>query len=477
MESKPRARASHGLYWILKPGALFLALICSALCSLPANALAGQELLSLDRARSLALEQNNLLKIARSQVEEKEALIDKMAAKQFPKVSLGGFGAYNSNPPDIRIRTGELDFLLEPVGGASGPLGFLSPLPGADIPLVQGSSWPFVLHGTVIQPLSMLPRIHTGVAAARIEKKMALSGLAALGQSIGSKVEQCYCALQVTEAEIAARRAEIRYGESRLHHGRNAVELGELLAANLTGLEVELLEARMELEKELNKRRQLVYALNLLIGRPVEGELRVEQELPEPAPRRSLAAYLEAARRYNPEMTKAGQQVALAEKQIIAVKQADYPEIYAFGSVIHQEGAPLISENFGLVGLGASWDLLDFGASKAERLVSRQQKIQALELEENTARVVENKIASQYSALAHADALLSLAKKNRRYRLQLLSLARDQVAQQLELDQVEFEARWKLAESEAELQGALAERFLALQQLERLAGGKATASR
>lgn len=450
---------------------LILVFFCLQLLPLVQDADA-QALLSLQNARQLAMDRNNLVKLASSQIVEKQALVSKMEAQLFPTVAVGGFGAYNTNPLDTRIQAGDLNFLLNEFGGTSGPLGFLGPLPAEDISLVQSSSWPFVVHGTIIQPLSMLPRIQTGVTAAKIETEMAHSGLDSLKQTITSRVDQSFCGILLVDAEIDAIQAEVSYARSRLAHGRDGVELGELLATEETGLEVELLDAKMALEKALATRKQLSYGFNLLTGRPIEAEVVLHPELPLPPTRCKLAEYLKAGRTNNPDLIKAEGQVALAEQQIISIDQGDVPEIYAFGSLIHQEGTPVIQETFGLIGLAATWNLYDFGKTDAERLVGLQQKIQAQELEHNTARLLEKNIASLFSQLAHADALITLAKKNVHYRSLQLKLAQDQVEQHQELDTKELEARWELADTEAELKGALIKRFLALEELDRLAGFK-----
>jgi len=428
-----------------------------------------QEVLSLLDARQLAMKHNNLVKLANSQIVEKQALVSKMKARLFPIMTVGGFGAYNTNPLDVRIKAGDFNYLLNEFGGTSGPLGFLAPLPAEDITLVQSSSWPFVAYGTVIQPLSMLPRIQTGVTAAKIETEIAHSGLDSLEKTITSKVDQSFCGILLADAEIAATQAEINYTRSQLAHGRDGVELGEILPTEETGLEVELLDAEMKREKALAKRKQLTYDFNLLTGRPIEAEVALHPDLPPPPTRYTLEEYLQAARTNNPDLMKAEAQVALAEQQIISIDQGDIPEIYAFGSLIHQEGTPVVEETFGLIGLAASWDLYDFGKTDAERLVGLQQKIQAKELEHNTARVLEKNIASLFSQLTHADALIALATKNKHYRRLQLKLAQDQVEQHQELDTKELEARWELAEAEAELKGALIKRFLALEELGRLA--------
>lgn len=451
---------------------LTIAVLCLQLMPFLIHSVEAQDVLSLLSARQLAMNHNNLVKLANSQIIEKQALVSKMEARLFPIITVGGFGAYNTNPLDASIKAGEFNYLLNEFGGTSGPLGFLAPLPAEDIPLIQSSSWPFVAHGTIIQPLSMLPRIQTGVTAAKIETELAHSGLDSLKKTITSKVDQSFCGILLVDAEMAAIQAEISYARNQLAHGRDGAEMGELLVTEETGLEVDLLDAKMKWEKALAKRKQLTYGFNFLTGRPIEAEVALHPDLPSSPSRCKLAEYLQAAHTNNPDLIKAEGQVALAEQQIIAIDQGNIPEIYAFGSLIHQEGTPLVEETFGLIGLAASWDLYDFGKTDAERMVGLQQKIQAQELEHNTARVLEKNIASLFSQLAHADALIALATKNKHYRRLQLKLAQDQVEQHQELDTKELEARWELAEAETELKGALIKRFLALEELDRLAGLK-----
>ncbi len=347
---------------------------------------ATQEGLTLETALNQALSKSNIIKLAQAKIAEKELLTDQMESKQFPKIVVGGFAAYNTNPIDSRIQAGDFDYLLSSHGGASGPLSFLSPLPSSDITLARGSEWPYVVHGTIIQPLSMLPLIRTGGNAAAIETDIAKVEVEDICATIRYDVEQCYCGIIVADARIKAVQADIISITSQAGHAVDGVEVGEELTLTLSGLQVQVTKARLELEQEKSTRTRLYYLLKMLTGSPIDAQVVIDVRLPLEPVRQTAREYLQAAMNNNSRFIKTGYQVSLAEQGVKAVAQGNYPDVFAFGSIIHQEGTPLIEENFGLFGIGASWDIIDFGTSDAERAMNLQKKIQAQEMQEKVRR-------------------------------------------------------------------------------------------
>ncbi len=447
------------------PAKLFFILLC--LCSSPLHA---DEVLTLDAALAKALNNSHVLKLSAAKVQEKDSIVTQKEAIQYPKIVLGGFAAYNSNPIDERIHAGDFDYLLSSYGGAAGPLAALSPLPSEDITLAQGSEWPYAMHGTVIQPLSMLPGIQTGIKAANIEKDIAGSEFSSLKNRIGYDVQQCYCGILVADAKIAAAEAEVSHLKSKLHHLADAVEVGEQLALSLSGLQVELTEAQVKLEQQRVSLKRLHFLLNMLIGNPIENGVTIENKLPPEPLQRTVADYLQLARKQNPEFTKASQQVDLAEQGQTGIDQSNYPDLFAFGTVIHQEGMPLVQDTFAIAGLAVSWDLYDFGKTAADRAAGRQQKIQAQEMRNHSIRNLEKDIVTQVSELEHADAMILLAEKAQNYRQQELKLVRDQVKMHLKLDTRTLQSHSDLARAKSDLLAARVNRLLILLRLEQLAG-------
>jgi outer membrane protein TolC len=405
-----------------------------------------------------------------AKVQEMDAILSQKEAAQYPKIILGGFAAYNSNPIDESIHTGDFDYLLSGYGGASGPLSALSPLPAEDISLAQGSDWPYAVHGTVVQPLSMLPQIKTGIRAAGLEKDIANSELNSFRNRISYDVQKCYCGILVTEVKIQAAEAEITHIKSQLHHVADAVEVGETLALNLSGLQVELTEAQVKLEEQLASQKRFHFLLNLLVGNPIEQTISIAKDFPREPTRRTIAEYLQLAKNQNPDIAKAAQQLALAEQGLTAVDQSNYPDLFAFGTVIHQEGTPLIQDTFALAGLAVSWELYDFGKTDADRAASRQKKVQARELKINSMRSLEKDIITRVSELDHADAMILLAEKAQNYRKQEMKLVGDQVELHLKLDTRMLQSRSDLAHAKSDLLAARVNRLLILLQLDHLSG-------
>lgn len=436
-----------------------------------------QELLSLDEAVALALEHSDGARIARAKISEAQAKIDEISSKKKPRILLAGTGGYNTNPIDERIERGAFDeafadFIDHPDWGDA--IEELMPIPSTDVPILQGDEWFYGLTLTAVQPLTQQGRINTGIDVARAQTSLAEAEGASIEAEIRYGVEELYYGLLVADRDIAAAAARVAAAEALLGHVQNAVDVGEALPLAVSGLSAKLMKARADGVEAAAEHDRFRLALNDLIGRPAEQPTRVVEDLSPPPPPHSFEQYLASAQENNPELLSARRTESMATLGEQAADQAKTPDVNAFASLVLQGGLPVIPRQFGLIGLTFAWSAVDFGEREAQVQQRMAQREQAQANARRIRKKIEREIHTELANLTHADALVELANEARKFRREEVRLTADLVAEGMELDTRELEARAELAQAESDLLGAEVNRRLVLARLERLAGSNLT---
>jgi len=436
---------------------------------LPASA----EELDLDRVIAMAVAGSEGLEIFQHRVAEAEARTGEARSLRRPRLFLGGFGGYNTNPIDIRLKTGSLDAVTAGLLGEPAVAPFLDavlPLPGLDIPLVHGDEWFGVGTLAVIQPLSQQAQIGTGIDVAAMDLAVARAELARTEAEVRYGAEELFYGLLIAERRLAAEAAAVRLAEAELRHATDAVEEREMRAVAVSGLAAELMKARADELKAGNEIGRLKLQLNDLTRRPLDADVALDSQLPPRPPIAAPEEVVRMAAERNPGVVAALCTTRKAALGVKAASQDRRPDVDAVGSYIVQDGLPVIQSSFGLLGVAVTWDVYDFGKSKAIKERRQAQQRQAVANAERLRTEVEMKIRMELKNLEDATALHELAGLVVEFRLERLSLARDLVAEQVALDIEELEAAEELAEAETDLLASELGVRLARTRLEHLSG-------
>ncbi len=438
--------------------------------TLASAALAGAPL-SFDEAVSLAVQQSKGAQISVAKAAAAEAAAVNARRQRYPRVQAYGLSGYYFRPIEVQLRRGALTPLLDNAGQAlgMGPLSStLGEFPANDLTLVRGGRTETIGAITVLQPLSQLWRIDSGVRAARAEAEAALREGDETTRRIKAGVEQLFAAIQLEDARRAAYEARVAHARQQLKDAENAVAVGERLEDAALGARAALVSAQTDLTRGAQQRARHLLQLADLIGRAGDEQIEIVPALPDHAVH-PLEYWLAKAER-NPATRIAAALADKAEAGTRAARQAYIPELSAFATGFAQDGMPLLPEHGGTVGLTLTWDLFDFGRRGSElarsRSLQRAASLDQARLQEEARRQV--RIA--YQDFTHAGELVSLAEQNAAYRRSAAELARRNVDRGLALPEKALAAEADLRQAEADLLGARLQRHLALLTLATLVG-------
>ena len=196
-------------------------------------------------------------------------------------------------------------------------------------------------------------------------------------------------------------------------------------------------------------------------------------DLPEVSYSDVTAGDLEAeALQHNPEVAAARQTLAKAKAGLAAAHAEYIPEIGAFAQYIHQDGMPLLTENNGGAGFKMSWTLLEFGKRRGQ---VHERQAQVAEARENLLHA-ENRvrvdIEKSVRKVQRAETGVLAARESVEARTEMRRITANQVEANTVNASALREAEGLLAEAEAGLFQAEAERSIARAELKRIEGQK-----
>ena len=166
---------------------------------------------------------------------------------------------------------------------------------------------------------------------------------------------------------------------------RNAVDTG-------VALEMKAVEVKAQIAQTQHARGQLQDAvadmkleLADLTGLPLDTDFDLaapDASASDSAPTATGTVQVALAR--NPEIEAASHQIEKARAGVSAARAEYIPEVGAFVQYIHENGAPFVSPNTGVVGINLKWTVFEFGKRRGQVSERRAEVAQA---EENLAQV------------------------------------------------------------------------------------------
>jgi len=425
--------------------------------------------LTLDEALSLAVNKSKVGQLGRLKVDIAGAELKSAKRNAYPLLRAYGAATYLKDPMEVKIGQGSLTSAVNQTGSALGLGSFsFSQFPTQDMTLVKGSHTPSVGSLMLIQPLTQLWRIDSGVRAAKAGVAEAQRESAHIDAKLRLAVEELFAGLLVESRRTAEKQAMLAWQEHRLHDAESAQQSGELLDETVLGLKAAVIQARTELIRSQQDYARLSLQLADLIGRSGADNLAIAENLP--ARDEHPLAYWTAQAVNNPERLIAAATVEKATAGVRAARQAYIPEVSLMGGAYEQSGTPLVAKNNAVAGLTLSWDVFDFGRRSADisRAVSQRRaaEVNRDRLEEDAAR----QIRLAHQDLVFGDEQISLARQAVAFRHRAAEVAHQSTGNGLALETTALEADSQLRKAEADLAGATCQRHVALLHLYFLAG-------
>jgi outer membrane protein TolC len=423
-----------------------------------ASARAESRRITLDEAVALATKQNSTVKIAHLKTKEMDAKVTQARANYFPVLT---------NSTDA-VHLGETESLVIHQG-ILGTYPSAGPIPGKSVSIKLGNQDFLLSQTTAAQPLTQLFKIHAGVGVAQADATLARSDAQRAEDEVALKMKQLYWNLLSAQRRQQAVELRIAAAEERLAEAQNGVESGTVLGLKVLEGKAQIASARHQLGSLEDAINDMKVEFNDLAGLPLSAD--VELVVPEPDATDPTAGDLETeALRHNPEVAAARATLAKAHAGLSAAHTEYIPEVGAYAQYVYQSGVPLLSENYGAVGLKMNWTIAEFGKRSGQVHEGQAQVAEAeenLRHAENRARVEIEKNARK---VHRAETGLAAARDSVAARTEMRRITANQIEAKTANPSALKEADAGLAEAQSELFQAEMERATARAELTRTLG-------
>jgi outer membrane protein TolC len=417
---------------------------------------------TLEESLQMAMSKNSNVRMAEQKVKAANARVIEARASYFPT------GSNQTNA----VHAGETEFLTIPTGSL-GTYSATGPLPGKDEKIQLGKQDFLVSQTTVVQPVTQVFKIHSGVSVAEAESRMARSDLDKARCEVALNVKRLYYGLLSAQQRKHASELRIEAGEVLLKEVQDAAESGVALKVKTLEGESQIAEARHQLGSIEDQIADLTNSFNDAVGLP----LSTQTELTEPAEHADVEAVSDASGAHeaealssNPDLKSARQALDKAHAGLNAARSEYIPDVSLYLQHIYQNGAPLLPESSAAVGVRVDWTITEFG--KRFGLV-RERKAQVSIAQENL-HATENKVRidveSEMRKVQRSETGLTAARDSVTARTELVRITSDEVAAKTANESALKNAQAQLADSKAQLFDAERDRVVAQAELARTEG-------
>jgi outer membrane protein len=439
---------------------LIVVLLVPVFASADGNPPSPTEVLTVEQAVALAVENNRTVKNAELEISKAEDRLAVARTRRLPSFNVNVFGSLLLQRLDFLFKEGSLGTF--PSGGRN---------PAKDISISTARTFNAFMYASADQPLSQLYRINLSVRLNEVSRQLASEDLRAHRQSVANDVKKAYFDVLQTQSALEATEEAIKlYRELDRVTGEYVLQL---VALKSQGLEVKTRLARAEydaltLQNALSTQKE---HLNQLLGRAITTEFRVSP-IPEITPiETNLPGAQVQALEQRPETRESRLKLKQAELDR-RVKKAEWiPDVSLSYRYISPFSIELLPRNISAAGLYFSWEPFDWGRKRKELAEKTKTEKQASNGVEDAEALVLLDVNSRFRKLQEARASLHINELNQETDREKLRVISNRYSQKAALLDDVLEAQASLAQSAHQYRQALATFWTAKADFERAVGG------
>jgi outer membrane protein TolC len=310
------------------------------------------EEMNLRQCVALALSQNPSLMASAARIEQAQAAINKAQNTYFPKVTTS-IAATRSNDPlnvfGMKLMQQSVvqdDFIVQKLNNP-GDYSNVTTRIQAEMPLYTGGQ----IDAYVRQAKAYLDAAQSGDMAAR--------------QQLIFMVFQAFDGVDTANAFVEVAEQGVKAAESFVKTAENLTAQGVLVKSELLTAKVHLANVQVQLEQAQNQRSVAEEQLKLLMGMPLDADLRLIKGAGLAQPALDVAQAKEKALAVNPQLRALRMQAESSSAAVDAAKSAYLPNV---GLVARQDwndtNVALNHSSYTIAGV-MNWTLTDFGVTRA----------------------------------------------------------------------------------------------------------------
>jgi outer membrane protein TolC len=357
------------------------------------------ERLTLDRAISLALENNRQIQSASLQVQKAGEDLENARSRRLPVFDIQGQASQLLTPVDFSFPQ-----------GAFGDFSGIGPIPATDTNVSVPKQLTYYFSSQVSQPVTQLFRLNLGIDSAVASQAIEQEHLRSQRLSVTNSVKRLYFAILQTESALdTTDQAIALYREL---DRTLQVRVAQKVALRSDALDVQFRLAKEQLTRTTyentlaNQKEQL----NQLLGRDVRTDFVVEPVSSLSISEIDLNAARTRALDNRPDVREARLKVEQADLDRRAKKAERIPDLSVAVSYSSYFNIDVMPTNLATAGVQLKWEPFDWGR-KGRELASKTHAVEQARL---AVRDVEDKVVvdvnTRFRTLAEKRALLNVAQ-------------------------------------------------------------------
>jgi outer membrane protein TolC len=270
---------------------------------------------------------------------------------------------------------------------------------------------------TVEQPLYEGKSLITAVEQSELDLDYSRASMALTQNDITLAVHETYYNLLKTRKFEDVARQSVTERKGHLRDAKAFYEAGLIPKNDMLQSEVELARAEVNLVRAINLSTMAMANLNILLRRPVDMQLDIEDILTYEASEVSWDKSIEDAEKYRPEMQQADINIQLAEKDIILTKAPYLPSVSVSADYMRQGDTPLADD----YPIGPSdvkraqatleWQFWTWGQSKDEIAAANHTLRKFKESRRETLDTISLQVREAYLDIKETEINIQLTKK------------------------------------------------------------------
>jgi outer membrane protein TolC len=269
----------------------------------------------------------------------------------------------------------------------------------------------------VEQPVYEGQALITAVKQSELDLGYSKASMALTKNDIVLAVHETYYNLLKTRKFADVARQSVKEREAHLRDAKAFYEAGLIPKNDMLQSEVELARAEVNLVRAINLSTMAMANLNILLRKPVDTHLNIEDILTYKASEVSWDKALQDAEKYRPEMQQADINIEQAEKDIILTRAPYLPSVSVSADYMRQGDTPLADD----YPLGPSdvkkaqamleWEFWNWGQIKDEVAAAKHTLRKSRESKVETLDIITLQVREAYLDIKETEINIQLTEK------------------------------------------------------------------
>jgi outer membrane protein len=270
---------------------------------------------------------------------------------------------------------------------------------------------------TVEQPVYEGQALITAVKQSELDLDYSNASMTLTKNDIVLAVNETYYNLLKTRKFEDVARQSVKEREAHLRDAKAFYEAGLIPKNEMLQSEVELARAEVNLVRTINLSTMAMANLNILLRKPVDTYLNIEDVLTYESSEVSWDKSLKDAEKYRPEMLQADINIEQAEKDIILTKAPYLPSVYVSADYTRQGDTPLADDyplgpsNVKKAQAMLEWEFWNWGQNKDEVAAAKHALRKTNESKVETLDIITLQVREAYLDIKETEINIQLTEK------------------------------------------------------------------